>query len=393
MKIFKLFFKIVSRNKGVFFLYFVIFLSLVFLTTKVTKQDKVVEYTQAKIVLDDQDQTPLSKGLVDLYRMKDTVIDKTLTRQEMVDGAYNYEFDLGLVIPKGFSDRFYKGDQPSLEVVGNLYEKNQVLVQAQADQYLSLIRVFQASQKDPLDADGEEYAIRQSLKIADSQPLGKILDEEGRNDAKAMAFIGPLGFMDYGILSMALSFLGIAIMEIEKDTVRKRIQMSGYSEVRTLGELLLASFLLMSVLWLFFLIALTIIEGSLDLYGRPQIRWALLSSFVHMLSATSLSLFCVYLLFQKRSFKFFQTIFTLLVAFASGVFIDRSFVDTRLHAMSSIFPTYWNIEAISDSVQSTRFGPDQVASFERSILVMVLMMAAYFVLTLILRRYCLRPQK
>ncbi|MDD7732224.1 MAG: hypothetical protein PT957_00540, partial [Firmicutes bacterium] len=101
----------------------------------------------------------------------------------------------------------------------------------------------------------------------------------------------------------------------------------------------------------------------------------------------------VYLLFQKRSFKFFQTIFTLLVAFASGVFIDRSFVDTRLHAMSSIFPTYWNIEAISDSVQSTRFGPDQVASFERSILVMVLMMAAYFVLTLILRRYRLRPQK
>ncbi|WP_053942184.1 ABC transporter permease [Kallipyga gabonensis] len=393
MKIFKLFFKIVSRNKGVFFLYFVIFLSLVFLTTKVTKQDKVVEYTQAKIVLDDQDQTPLSKGLVDLYRMKDTVIDKTLTRQEMVDGAYNYEFALGLIIPKGFSDSFYKGGQPSLEVVGNLYEKNQVLVQAQADQYLSFIRVFQATQKDPLDADGEDYAIRQSLKIADSQPLGKILDEEGRNDAKAVAFIGPLGFMDYGILSMALSFLGIAIMAIEKDTVRRRIQISGYSEVRTLGEILLASFLLMSVLWLFFLVTLTIIEGSLDLYGRPQIRWALLSSFVHMLSATSLSLFCVYLLFQKRSFKFFQTIFTLLVAFASGVFIDRSFVDTRLHAMSSIFPTYWNIEAISDSVQSTHFGPTQVASFERSILVMVLMMAAYFVLTLILRRYRLRPQK
>ena len=393
MKIFKLFFKIVSRNKGVFFLYFVIFLSLVFLTTKVTKQDKVVEYTQAKIVLDDQDQTPLSKGLVELYRMKNTVIDKILTRQEMVDGAYHYEFDLGLIIPKGFSDSFYKGDQPSLEVVGNLYEKNQVLVQAQADQYLSLISVFQATQKDPLDAGGEDYAIRQTLKIADSQPLGKILDEEGRNDAKAVAFIGPLGFMDYGILSMALSFLGIAIMAIEKDTVRRRIQISGYSEVRTLGEILLASFLLMSVLWLFFLVTLTIIEGSLDLYGRPQIRWALLSSFVHMLSATSLSLFCVYLLFQKRSFKFFQTIFTLLVAFASGVFIDRSFVDTRLHAMSSIFPTYWNIEAISDSVQSTHFGPTQVASFERSILVMVLMMAAYFVLTLILRRYRLRPQK
>lgn len=389
MRIFKLFFKVIRHYRLYILIFLGIFFSMVMAFTSSQEGDQL-GFEPVKMVVIDEDQSPVSKGLTEVFKEKNEVIDKDLTPQAVLDAAYQERLSLGLVIPQGFGDQFSRGEETSLEILGGLAERDRALVEGQADQYLATLSVYDQVQSGNLDEEGLNYAIQETVDIMGEKLDGGIVKSDQGEAGEGSYFMLSLVFLNYAILALALTLLSAGILELEEEKVRNRIWVSGYSETKTMGEIFLASFLLMMALWAVFILLTTIFRFSFSIFKLPEVQWALLASFIHMLACTSLSLFFVYLLFTPNSLRFFQTIFPLAIAFASGVFVDRILVDPTIHKLSSIFPTYWHVTPVYDSLDAAQFGPKQVAGFQKSIKLMALMMVAYFILALLVRHHRLR---
>lgn len=77
---------------------------------------------------------------------------------------------------------------------------------------------------------------------------------------------------------------------------------------------------------------------------------------------------------------------SLFLAFSSGTFVPAEFLWEPFHKMSSIFPTYWDVQNQTKVLHNILAG-NNLESYYQSLLIMAGMGLVYFCLTLIHRHF------
>lgn len=386
MKIFKLFFQIIKEQRMYLLGSLVMFVSFVFFFA-VSQQAAPFNYLSLKIALDDQDQSDISEGLVRAFKQHHEVMTEPMTEADMRDAVYQEAIQLAVRIPHGFGQAFADNAPTSLDIIAGSAEQDRKLVQSEAAQYLASLSVYAQLQGGRLDGKAGRYAIEETLKIMQDEPHGEIMTTPNRISDQDVHYLLGLIFLDYLMLALPLTLLRVTILQIDAVGVRQRIRMSAYPAARIMVEIFCASFLLMTLIWGMFILVLTGVKQAWSILPTAVIQWALLGSFVHMLACTALSLFVTYLIFNNKILEFFKVLFCLAIAFSSGIFVGRQFIHQKIYQFSSIFPSYWHVKTIYDSFETVSFGAEQIQGYENSIVIMLLMMLAYFSLSIFFRRY------
>ena len=117
----------------------------------------------------------------------------------------------------------------------------------------------------------------------------------------------------------------------------------------------------------------------------PKSLWLIGVSFVHMVAMLAIVNFFITLLRDKGAIGFFSTVFSLALAFTSGVFVPLEFIQEPVQKVASFMPTVWAVQANDTIVNMPEQAPDY-SSVWQAMGIMVLMAIAFLCLTLVLRR-------
>ena len=111
-----------------------------------------------------------------------------------------------------------------------------------------------------------------------------------------------------------------------------------------------------------------------------------LSSLVHVLATSALVLLLANIFPTTKAMNFFGTLFSVVISFATGVFVDRSLLWEPLLEVSRITPSYWDVSNLEYIFESSRLANYDLSPYYFNLLVMVLMTVAALLATVIWRR-------
>ena len=194
-----------------------------------------------------------------------------------------------------------------------------------------------------------------------------------------------LSFLTYIISAVGFLIVGRAIVARENPLTRRRDIVSGFAEGRRTVQLFAASYLSVALVWLIMIVVCFFMVGW-NVSRLEATPLMLLSSFLHMLAMVSLALFLCHLFPTDSAVSFMSNLVSLFLAFSSGTFVPAEFLWEPFHKMSSIFPTYWDVQNQTQVLHNILAG-NNLESYYQSLLIMAGMGLVYFCLTLIHRHF------
>ena len=193
------------------------------------------------------------------------------------------------------------------------------------------------------------------------------------------------------ILATGFIIIGQPLTSLERPALKKRDEVSGYSSYKRSRQIMLAAYLAMLALWLLLCLVLFIRTklGHPITFDRVE-GLILLSNFIHLLACSSLIFMVCSLVSNKEMINLMSTVFSLFIAFSSGIFVPAELLWQPFHQVSAIFPTYWDIGVREEIVKlALAEGPSFSLSSKIywGLALMLTMAACYFVITLVIRRF------
>lgn len=426
MQVFKLYFQILRRNLPLLGFYLLFTLLFVFISSQaLAKKDKQeLTYRAYPICVLDKDQTPLSQALVKSYRANTRWVDlpevqaadqataeghlataeegQTTTAEgsqagavspaqekAILDAIFTNRLDAVLIIPQGFQQSFEDGKPLKVLYYGTENDMERKQLERQGQAIMMNLSVFQMVCGGKLEGQNLNFALDKVGEIVKPEKLGSLLhDDQGQNRYETY-LLTTFNFIDYTILLMGFSALGLAITAIERKEIKDRTLVSGYPEIKTGSQVLLASILTMILVWVVnvALIFFFFVVGHEGILKTPVFWWALASNFMNLLASTSMILFFIYLIPSPQASAFLKTILPLLIAFGTGVFVPRRFLSPLFLKAMVWAPSYWDTKVSAMVTSKMAFTATEQAAYQTSILVMAGMAVGYFVLMLALRFY------
>ena len=112
MKVFKAYFKIIYRNLPTLFIYIGIFFVFAILLTMSNSNTTGTTFSETKeniMIVNEDGDTPLTKGLIEYLSSKSNVIPAAKTEEGIQDALFYEDATYIVKIPKGFTDDFVGG--------------------------------------------------------------------------------------------------------------------------------------------------------------------------------------------------------------------------------------------------------------------------------------------
>ena len=191
--------------------------------------------------------------------------------------------------------------------------------------------------------------------------------------------------MIYPLIALGFIIVGYTITKLERNDVKRRDIVSGYSEIKRSRDIFLSSFLAMTIIWvLLFIIGLFFTK--IDLLSSTRAQLMILSSCIHTMALTCIIILLANCLRSQKAMSVLGTIVSLVIAFSVGIFVPREIVWKPLNDFSRISPAYWDVSnqiLLGLSPNGIEISYQEVL---QNISVMFLMGILAFVLTLILRK-------
>lgn len=377
MQAFKLFFRIVAKNKTTFLIYLGVFIgiTMIFVSSTAPRPEDGFESTRVSLVLINRDQGPIGQGLADyLSRMTSPLILPD-SEEARTDALYFQKAQYIISIPEDFSQRMMAGESdPGLERRLGLNGMAQVQVELLISRYVNLVSLY----REGLDDISEEelaLRVREGLEKTASAELLSSVGSSGN----ALQFY--FRYYSYSVLSILVLCVSSVMLAVGKPEIRQRNAASPVPGTRQALELIGGSLVLALALWAF-LMAL-----GLRLFGRgadPQaVRLLLINSLVHTLVCLSLSFTLSMLIKSHVAQSAVANVVTLSVSFLSGVFVPQELLGQAVQRFSAFLPTYWYIRTVDALSFNMAPGASALRYSREGLLIQLGFAAAFLALALL----------
>ncbi|KAB3533481.1 ABC transporter permease [Alkaliphilus pronyensis] len=352
MSIFKGYFKIMKSNLPVLIMFMVVFLSLsVFYSYIGTRsQNASFEAVKTKLAFISYDtekngeNTVLVDGLKNYISQYSEIIPVEDDPEKLQESLFFKKVDSIIRIPKGFTEAYLEGENPSIEVMSIPDSANAQYAKMYIDRYLNRGRLYIAHMEEVSSADIVSY-----LKNDLSKNVTVEVENSGFvfNDGDNMA--SHYNLMAFYLLYVLMIGVGITMLAFNKPELVKRNKCSPISDTNSNLQLLLGNLTFAVLCWVLGILS------SFALYGGKMatINGLLygINSFVLTLTALSISFLVASNIKSKETFQGIATILVILMSSLTGVFTPQEMLGTSILKIARFMPTYWFVKA-NDQIQS-----------------------------------------
>ena len=338
MIVYKTFFKVIKTHIGVLLLYMSIAISLIVILSGInTGNSNAYKSISQGIVIQDNDNSEVSKALTDYLGSINTIKDGELSDEQITDMMYFTRISNKLVIPEGFGAAFLSdsSEVPSIESTKDSGSRMGYSVETEMESYLRLLKNYIKGGYSFSEAD---ELTKSSLSNTESV---QILVEEKETDDKIFTVFQ---LLPYGILTMLLSAVLPVLLRFSSILINKRTGISSLSALKKQLMLLLGSITITAIIFLVLIILSSILSDE-----AFTERWLLASVNVFVFSITVIMIVVALSNFRLKpdSTPAITNIVALSFSFLGGIFVPMEYLGGTAKTIGQFIPTYWYSEAIT----------------------------------------------
>ncbi|SFI02600.1 ABC-2 type transport system permease protein [Pseudobutyrivibrio sp. OR37] len=361
----------------VYFSVFVLFGNISARATASTK-DTMFEDSVVTVAITDNDNSALSRGLVDYLKETENVVDpQTTSIKEMNDNVRFLIYDYALIIPEDFSERAKAGEtEDLLEYVAPGATAPQFLLTEKIRTYMQDVMVYLNSGY----SDEEAIALTKENMIKLSETKANVIDTADENHRSF--YTGMFTFNGYTLL-MILCVSISSVLGFTKDTdVKNRINVSGMHFNTKNAATIAAVFCIGIVITA----AITVVVGLMGLSDtNGKFLFYCINVFALMLIGIGMAYMISAITNNENIINMVTNMFVLSMSFFCGVFIDLQFLSPAIVKFAHFLPLYWYtavIRLINDTPADKILG----TTFYEYLLIEVLFAGIFFAAGLVISK-------
>ncbi|MBQ6462333.1 MAG: ABC transporter permease [Pseudobutyrivibrio sp.] len=323
----------------VYFSVFVLFGNISAKATATTK-DTMFEDSIVKVAITDNDNSALSRGLVEYLNETEDVVDpQTTSIKEMNDNVRFLIYDYALIIPDDFSERVKNGEtEDLLEYVAPGATAPQFLLTEKIRTYMQDVMVYLNSSY----SEDEAIALTKENMIKLSDTKASIMDNADENHRSF--YTGMFTFNGYTLM-MILCISISSVLSFTKDVdVKNRISVSGM-HFKTRNFAIIAAVFCIGIV---ITAAVTVVVGLMGLSDtNGKFIFYCIDVIALMLVGLGMAYMISAITTNENIINMVTNMFVLSMSFFCGVFIDIQFLSPAIVKFAHFLPLYWYTAAIT----------------------------------------------
>lgn len=333
---FKQYLKLFIKKINKFVIPLIIYIVLFFIFSK-NQQFNNISKINLKLVVNDLDNSKSSKKFIEKLKENNTVILKNLSLNEAKKQVFENKISAFIEIKKDLDENL-KNKKAPINVISDEKNINFVYLKLEINKYFAYKRtILQENKSD--EKINEILKNETNIKFVDK-------NKDIKNSYKA-----PFLFASYMILLITLNTLN-SLQSSFKESTLKRIKISALSDTKFILQQNFSKIIISTFISLVFIIFLKIFFKNLN-----QTKFLLLSLSLILFSYTacSLSTFLTSITNDKKFLQNLSSIFTLLLGFISGVFIDKNYLPKIVVSISRFLPQVYINDFLEETTLSSFF--------------------------------------
>lgn len=381
MTIYKLYWKIVKKNRIGILVYYLVFMTMSVLTSMSLSNNSDLNFqtVDTNVSIQNKDSnSELIKGLTQYLDSKVSLVDAPETEDELKDSLFFRAIEYSITIPQGFSDSLISKNPLTLDRTSINSSYSSMYVDSLIDSYLNTYRTLSENQPGTSPAKIVDQVI-QNLDVDTNVTL------YSKNTGNAYQKLSALFNLSmYSAIScLILSIAAINFSFYEKEVYNRNI-IAPLSTKTLALKLMLSNCGLTVVVWL-----LHVLVGF-ALY-RQQL-WSMRGVFLIInllcmnIVALSISSLVFRLLKTRSSVHFAANTIALGMSFLCGAFVPQSMLGDKVLRVAQFLPGYWYIRANNIICTVQEFTNKEINKILFHYLVLLAFAAALYSLSLILSK-------
>ncbi len=334
MIVFKTTCQIVKKYKITILLYtilLVLFTAMNFQTNESTATFEVVK--PDVLIINNDKNIGVTKNLITYINQKCNVKEIENDEEKISDALFYRDVSYIIYIPNNYREDFLNGKNPKIDIkkTGD-YESS--LAEMLLNKYLDIASIYQSKVNDEeklIDMINETLIQKTNTEITSSLDTNSL--------AKATFYFN---FLNYSILAGCVYTLCLILSSFKKKSINKRTVISSMNYKVFNNKLLLSTFLVAIVMWIFYILLSFILVGKVMFTMNGLLYIA--NSFIFTICALSISLLIGNLVNDKNAINGIINVVALGSSFICGAFVSMELLPESLLKFAHILPSYWYIK-------------------------------------------------
>lgn len=344
MQVFKSFFKIVTRMKGVLITYTFIFLALAIGMSSMTDKDsgeKTFQEEKCTVTVFDYDKSDESEALKKYFESKMKIVSYEDDVEELRDHLFARSIEAVIYIKEGYGQALAEGKtEELLEVTtlpGTTYSHT---VTNCIDRYMNMLNAYLAMDENVENA--LEKTQEQMDKKANVVMAGEETGEETEEGYSKLYFF--MSYLPYVFAACFIQAIGLVISRFQEKEIRSRMDVSSCSFKKRNGSLWLGILVSGFGFAVLFVLIGVCMYGS-EIFTRDGLLM-LLNVAVSVLWGLALTYLVSTVVRKESSLGMAGTISALMVGFLGGMFVPLAYMGDGIKMLCHFIPSYWYITAL-----------------------------------------------
>ena len=367
MIVFKNYFNIVKRHLGIIIMFSAISIGVSVINTSYTSTEDYAS-VDPKIAVINYDDSALSDNFVEYIKERAEIVEVEDDEKAIQDTLYLNKADSILIIPDNFGTNILIGNNPRLKIkksTQNVSEYTELLVN----------RYFKIAENYSKVGMSENEIINNIEKDIQNEIEVKV-SSKNQSDMERLAVY--YSFENYAFLSIFIFIIGTIMCIFNKETIRKRNNVSKLNPKNISNQLFLGHMTLTLSIWLVFILISVILYR--DLMFTTNGLLLMLNSLCFALTATSLAYLIGCLIKKENVISGIQNVISLGLSFISGCFVPIEWLDKNIINFSKIFPSYWFIQGNYDITKLSTFNYENIKPVIQNCGIVLLFGIIYFMI-------------
>lgn len=337
MQVFKCYFRILNKQKGLIIMYLSIFITLSMLISTQGSDSAQVSFeaVSCKFAVFDEDRSEFSRGLTEYLAGHNERVEIEDDPEVIQDEIYNRNIVSAIRIPDGFEEAVKAGGSEKIleitAVPGTIYGQ---LFENELNGYIRLLRSYTAG------GFSDEEAARKT-----GEALGQTVDvtlTDSKNSGTHSRLYYYFNVLPYIYIAICIACVGTILIVFHRKNVRDRIESSPYPAGRINMELYAG--MAVTGLGLAAVHLLVLVVCRIPIFSKQGLLFVI-NEISFLVVPLGIAFLVGKVVTKNNVLSMVSNVVGLGFCFLGGVFVPLQFMGDNMIRAAHFLPTYWYIRA------------------------------------------------
>lgn len=373
MTVFKNYFKVLTKNKGIIVMYTVIL--LIFTVFSTSSGSKSINFTAARpniLIVNNDTDSNVVNNLKDYLGNSANIKDNQMSEDNINDALFYDDIDAVLYIYNGYTNDYLNNNDKLLDIkygttASASYAKMLI------ERYLKIADITN-------DHISDETTMLNTINDSLNSESNIQIDSKVNTDALDVAGYF-YSFANYSILAVCIYIISIIMNTFNQDKIRRRNFVSSKPISSITKELYLGNLVFTFMVWVFIVVVSFLVAGNIMFTKNGLLL--IINSFVFMFVALGIGFLIGTILRSKGAITGVMNVIALGSSFLCGSFIPQRYLPSAVTNFSQYLPSFFFIKN-NDIIKSLQdFTYTNIEPIIINMIVMLLYAAVFLTLTVL----------